>query len=713
MLKRFCLLTVIALLLFTMPVAAMVEMNEESDSYQFGTGLHTVDAPTAYTAKEILTAADFGADKLVSLDDLCIASDGSLFLADGEGGTVYKLSADRQTCLTLHTFTVGETEVSLTQPTGVFVDAVGDVYVADRLSGYIYVFDSAFQYKRRIQPPAKEEFFSEQAYEPLKVCVDNGGRLYVISANQTQGILQFSPEGSFIGFLGATRVQPTAAELFARMFATKEQRNSLLRLIPTEYNNMDVDSDNFIYATISALTESSLYGDARNNTSNATPIRRLNPKGEDVLLRQGAYPPMGDVNFLLTYQAGKSENTEETRGASRMVDTACRQNGVYTLLDNRQGRLFTYNRTGELLFVSGGSGQKRDELLAPTAVDYWGDNLVVADQGSKSVKVFSPTAYAEQVLSAIDYHELGDYEREAEIWEVVKREYIGSELAYLGLGKAEYTLKNYTAAMENFKLANNKEYYSKAYKAYRKDWGYQNIGWLLGGAAVACIGIALLVRLTRKKIAVCMEDPYTLPRRVWYAKDLIFHPFKNFWDLKVQGIGTVWSATVILILTVVLKLIETATKPYLLQADDGNQNILLQGFFGIVLLIVLFVVANWCLTSLMDGKGKFRDIYIYACYSLFPMVLITPIQIAISHILSQDEMALYTFLSTLAILLVLFLLFVGTLVIHDYSFGKTVVMLILTAVGMLILVFIAMLCVTLMQQIILYIQNIINELQLR
>ncbi|MBQ9963639.1 MAG: hypothetical protein IJP14_00775, partial [Clostridia bacterium] len=73
----------------------------------------------------------------------------------------------------------------------------------------------------------------------------------------------------------------------------------------------------------------------------------------------------------------------------------------------------------------------------------------------------------------------------------------------------------------------------------------------------------------------------------------------------------------------------------------------------------------------------------------------------------------YTFLSTLAILLVLFLLFVGTLVIHDYSFGKTVVMLILTAVGMLILVFIAMLCVTLMQQIILYIQNIINELQLR
>ena len=210
-----------------------------------------------------------------------------------------------------------------------------------------------------------------------------------------------------------------------------------------------------------------------------------------------------------------------------------------------------------------------------------------------------------------------------------------------------------------------------------------------------------------------MENPYTLPRRVWYAKDLIFHPFKNFWDLKVHNIGTVASATVILVLTVLLKLLETATKPYLLQSDDGNRNILLQGFFGIVLLVGLFVVANWCFTSLMDGKGKFRDIYIYACYSLFPMVLITPIQILISNFISQDELVLYTFLSTLSIVLVLFLLFIGTLVIHDYSFGKTVVMLILTAVGMMILVFIAMLCITLLQQILLYIRNIISELQLR
>ncbi len=713
MIKRICLVTILALLLLSVPVSAVVEMNEEGQSYQFGTSLHTVDAPTAYTAEEILTAADFGAENLAGLDDLCVDEKGNIYIADSEGGAVYKLSADRKSRTKIKSFNFNGKAETLKQPTGVFVDQKGELYVADRASGYIYVFSKSLSLERRIDPPAKEEFFSEQAYEPQKVCVDSGGRLYVISANQTQGILQFSPEGDFIGFLGATRVQPTAAELLTRMFATKEQKNSLLRLIPTEYNNMDVDGDNFIYATISALTESSLYGDARNNTSNATPIRRLNPKGEDVLLRQGSYPPMGDVNFLLTYQAGKQSNEEETRGASRMVDTACRQNGVYTLLDNRQGRLFTYNRTGELLFVSGGSGQKRDELLAPTALDYYGDSLIVADQGGACVKVFSPTAYAKQVLGAIDCHEQGDYEREAEIWEEVKREYIGSELAYLGLGKAEFTLKNYTAAMENFKLANNKEYYSKAYKAYRKDWGYKNIGWLLGAAAVLCAGVAVLVRTTHKKIALCMENPYTLPRRVWFAKDLIIHPFKNFWDLKVQRIGTVASATVILLLTVLLKLIETATKPYLLQSEGASQNILLQGFFGIVLLIVLFVVSNWCLTSLMDGKGNFREIYIYACYSLFPIVLITPFQIAISHIISQDEMALYTFLSTLSIVLVLFLLFIGTLVIHDYSFGKTVVMLILTAVGMMILVFIAMLCITLMQQILLYIRNVINELQLR
>ena len=54
----------------------------------------------------------------------------------------------------------------------------------------------------------------------------------------------------------------------------------------------------------------------------------------------------------------------------------------------------------------------------------------------------------------------------------------------------------------------------------------------------------------------------------------------------------------------------------------------LQGFMTIVLLVGLFVLANWCLTSLMDGKGTMKDIYIYTCYIAYPQIELVRTQIS-------------------------------------------------------------------------------------
>jgi tetratricopeptide (TPR) repeat protein len=44
------------------------------------------------------------------------------------------------------------------------------------------------------------------------------------------------------------------------------------------------------------------------------------------------------------------------------------------------------------------------------------------------------------------------------------------DLANSGIGKALYRNGNYKEAMEYFKNAHDKEWYSKAYKEYRKEW---------------------------------------------------------------------------------------------------------------------------------------------------------------------------------------------------------------------------------------------------
>lgn len=42
------------------------------------------------------------------------------------------------------------------------------------------------------------------------------------------------------------------------------------------------------------------------------------------------------------------------------------------------------------------------------------------------------------------------------------------DLAYLGIGKTLLEQGDYQAAMENFRLINNRSYYSRAYKLYRR-----------------------------------------------------------------------------------------------------------------------------------------------------------------------------------------------------------------------------------------------------
>lgn len=709
---KFLSVFLIFVSLIALPASAISEINSENYSYLFDENEHTIDAPNPYELNAIITGEDFDISSFGRLEDVEVSYDGSIFFSDSGNKAIYKISADGNKTVCQEFIIDGEI-TTFEKPMGLFATESGELYVADRGSRYIYIFDFDFNYLRKVNPPDSKEFFSQNAYEPLRVCVDSGGRIYVISANQTQGILQFTKEGKFMGFLGAIRVSPTIKDLIIRTFGTKEHKESTFRLIPTEYNSLDIDGDSFIFGTISALEASDLKNEVTSKSGQSAPIMRINPKGEDVLLRKGRYSPIGDINFLI-YEPGKKRNGDELNGPSRFVDVTCGENGVYTVLDKERGRVYTYNNNGELLFMFGGASDKSNNFKLPVSITYSGHDLIVADAEANNIKVFVPTEYAEKIYKAIDLHERGLYDEETGIWEEIKREYTGSELAYLGIGRAELFNKNYLEAMRNFEKADNKEYYSKAFKGYRKQLGSENIGWIILAIVISVTGIVVMMFLLRKKKRneYDIASPSTLWGRVFYAKNVILHPFKTFYELKNGGIGTISSASIILGSTVALTFLQKATEPYLF-STAGEQNIFVQGFLAIVLIVVLFTVANWCFTSLMDGKGRMKDIYIYTCYSLTPLLISTPIITILNQFCSLDELALLSFISTVSSILVVFLIFVGTLVVHDYSLGKTIIMLILTVVGMMILVFIALLCVTLVQQIIIFVSNIINELQLR
>jgi hypothetical protein len=198
-----------------------------------------------------------------------------------------------------------------------------------------------------------------------------------------------------------------------------------------------------------------------------------------------------------------------------------------------------------------------------------------------------------------------------------------------------------------------------------------------------------------------------------YSLYIIFHPFKGFWELKHEKKGDVWSATILLFIMCLVSILKYTLTGYIININALQDfNILLQ--IGIIIVpFGLWCISNWCTTTLMDGEGSLKDIYIMTAYALIPLIIFYVPLIIFSNIISIEETSFYSFFTNLAIILTAFMLFIGTMTIHQYSILKTILTIILVLLGMAILIFLGLLFVALIQQVISFVELVYKELILR
>ena len=172
-----------------------------------------------------------------------------------------------------------------------------------------------------------------------------------------------------------------------------------------------------------------------------------------------------------------------------------------------------------------------------------------------------------------------------------------------------------------------------------------------------------------------------------YALHVITHPFDGFWDLVHEKRGSMAAAHTFLflfLLTRVLKLI--CTNFQFIMAPIQHIN-LVEEAASLLLPFIVLCIANWAMTTLFEGKGRFRDIYMAMCYALVPYVLIQLPMILVSHMLTFEESSLYSVLLNISVIWSLFLVFIGLMEIHDYGPAKTFIFIIVTIVGACVILF--------------------------
>lgn len=198
-----------------------------------------------------------------------------------------------------------------------------------------------------------------------------------------------------------------------------------------------------------------------------------------------------------------------------------------------------------------------------------------------------------------------------------------------------------------------------------------------------------------------------------YVFHVIFRPFDGFWDLKREHRGSLPAAWVFVALTILTLTVEKQNTGFLFNYNRlENVNVVVD-IVTVLLLYILWCVANWCLTSLMDGEGKMRDIMTATGYALFPIVLIRLPLVVFSHMITINEGSFYHVFGMISYLWASFLIILGTMVTHQYTIRKTILTCILTIVGMGIIMFIGLLFFSVFQQMISFTETIYKEVRFR
>ncbi len=397
-----------------------------------------------------------------------------------EAHQIFALSADYSQELADNGIT-GITSVSLNTPSGIEVVESG-IYICDTGNKRIVKLNHDFEVIA-IFDDVQDVTFEEISFEPKKITVDSSERMYVVAKNVYEGIVEINSDGTFNRYTGVNPLKLTPIEIFQRSLMTEEQLAQMQLYLPTEYTNVVINEDNFIYATSKP---------SENNAEN--PIQLINPKGVDVIKRNGYFPPMGDIQYI------EGRNNYVIDGPSNLVDIAITHNGIYTVLDQKRSRLFTYDSEGNLLYINGDDGSQSDKFSEGVAIDYLGDDLLILDRGTKTVVVYRLTEFGSLVNQAIAYHSDGEFELAAMVWQQVVTMNSNYEIAYNGIGKLKLRQENYKEAMDYFKLGHDQYYYSKAFKAYRNEMIKDNFAFI-GGGAVLLVGalIGLRIYKTYKK----------------------------------------------------------------------------------------------------------------------------------------------------------------------------------------------------------------------
>ncbi len=639
-------------------------------TYAWGPGGDLVRTQDAYTP---LDENDL---PISSAEDMFITPDGYMYIADSGHGQILKLMDFE----VQESYGIGILE----EPSGIYVDDQGTMYIADSKKNEIVILDKNGNLVSEFGRPAEPLFGINKQFLPRKIAVDARQNLYVISEGSDNGVVQMNTNGNFIGYFGSNASTMSVKMILQRLLLTKAQLDQLFKNEAASPTNITIDSQGLVYTITSG-------------TNRFRSIRRFTISGKNV------FPDtFGSITF-------------------RDIDVSA--DGLVVAVD-AFGSIIEYDLNGTLLFYFGAkdSGDQRlGTLVNPTAIARYGDVLYVLDKDKNAVITYQTTAFARQVHEGVRLYMQGFYDDARPYFEEVLN-YNGSFImAYQGIADAYFKDGDYRNALTSYRYSEDQKGYSQAFWELRN----QVLQRFLGTALFSLLGlwVAQLV-VTRVERRTRWFDP----ARRWLAglqrfklvDDLVFlfrfikQPVDSFYYIKINQRGSLLFAGLIYLWVIAVRVLAEY-----LTGFTFNQNLVLSRIqvgnlvVTTLLAILIWNIANYLVSTISDGEGRVRDVIIGSAYSLWPYaLLVLPIAL-VSNVLTFNEAFLYSFSLNLVLFWTGMMLFFMVKEIHNYTFSETVRNILITVFTMALFLLTGYILYVLFNQLFDFISAIVQEVGLR
>lgn len=669
--KRLLLLLLLVLLL--LPGGAPVLANAPYTTWTLGPGGWLVPTQDAYTPLGQIDLPVSGPE------DMFLAPDGALYIADTGNGRILQLDAEFEVVAEYG-------QDILDEPTGVYVDEAGTLYIADAGRNMIVILDAAGNLVNEFGRPSEPLFGANRQFLPRKIAVDQRQNLYVVSEGSVNGLVMLNTNGNFIGYFGANSAAMSLKMILQRLFLTEAQLDQFIRNEAASPTNLTIDQQSLVY-TITAGTD-------RHRS-----IRQFTISGRNLL---------DEVFGSNTFRAVQ---VDSDAGLMIAVDA--------------HGTIFEYDLDGTLLFLFGSqdTGDQRLGLLSsPTAIERVGEDLYVLDESKNAIVTYRVTDFARTLHEGVRLHTAGFYAEARPYFEEVLN-YNGLVItAYQGIADDEFLAGNYADALQFYRYAEDRDGYSESFWELRNAVLQRHLGGALGALFIGWIVLGVWTRLERRYHWL---DPVRQwgrrARHIRLVDDLLFmfrfirQPADSFYYIKQNQRGSLLLALLIYAWVVTSHVVAIYVTSFIFSPFSTLWEIEVEAEITLIVVpILLWNIANYLVASISYGEGSLRHVIIGSAYSLFPYALFTLPIALLSNVLTLNEVFIYTFANQLVLFWCGIMLVIMVREIHNYnSVADTARNLLTTLFTMALFLLTAYILYVLFTQLYEFVLTIVQEVGLR